>query len=94
MENFLKVKMIKIFFSIEYGELEGMVFIMFEEDIGKMGNSYFIILNNFIWKCMLLLVGLLLFVMFIWFLVLFKWVLWFMFDLYNLGVSKGFYFVL
>lgn len=34
LENFLEVKINIIFVSIEYGELEGTVFITFEEDIG------------------------------------------------------------
>lgn len=34
LENFLEVKVNVIFVSIEYGEFKGIVFIMFEKDIG------------------------------------------------------------
>lgn len=72
LENFLETKTTITPASIEYGELEGTALITFEEDIGKMGNSYFTILNNPIRKRTPSSAGSLLFVMLIRFSVLFK----------------------
>lgn len=73
LANFLAVRTNMIIpVSIEYGELEGTALITFEEDIGKMGNSYFRILNNPIRKRTPSSAGSLLFVMLIRFSVLFK----------------------
>lgn len=72
LENFLETKTTITPASIEYGELGGTALLTFEEDIGKMGNSYFTILNNPIRKRTASSADSLLFVMLIRFSVLFK----------------------